>query len=102
MWLIILAIAAVISTALWYFKDEGRYKLELLSLIFWGATVMVFVDHAMGIVEDAFAGREVEFIEVSPSAFLLGVFLVCMGVALWEVYLLLKKPRIVASGERTR
>ena len=100
MWLIILAVAAVTSTALWYFKDNGRYGLEILSLIFWGATVMVFVDHAMGIVEDAFAGHEVEFIEVSPSAFLLGVFLVCMGVALWEVYLLLKKPRRVVR-ERT-
>jgi len=54
----------------------------------------------MGIVEDALAGHEVEFIEVSPSAFLLGVFLVCMGVALWEVYLLLKKPRRVVR-ERT-
>ena len=102
MWLIILAIAAVISTALWYFKDDGRYRLEILSLIFWGATVMVFVDHAMAIVEDAFAGREVEFIEISPSAFLLGVFLVCMGIALWEVYLLLKKPRGSVSGERAK
>jgi len=93
MWLIILAIAAVTSTALWYFKDNGKYGLEILSLIFWGATVMVFVDHAMGIVEDALAGHEVEFREVSPSAVLLGGFLVGMGVALWEVYLLLKKPR---------
>lgn len=93
MWLIILAIAAVTTTVLWYFKDDGKYRLNVLSLIFWGATIMVFVDHAMGIAEDALAGHEVEFIEVSLPAFMLGIFLVCIGTALWELYLIVKNPK---------
>jgi len=98
MWLIILSVSAVIATALWYFKDDGRYKFDVLSLIFWGATIMVFVDHAMGIAEDALAGKEAEFIEITLPAFMLGIFLVCVGIALWELYLIIKRPKSLARG----
>ena len=95
MWLIASAIAAIIATTLWYFKDDGRYKLEVLSLIFWGTTIMVFVDHAMGYFNDVIAaGLEGgEFVEVSWQAFMLSILLVCIGIGLWQAYLIYKYPK---------
>ena len=95
MWLVALALAAVISTMLWYFKDDGRYRLDMLSLIFWGSTIMVFIDHAMGYYNDVIlAGlEEGEFVEVSWQAFMLSILLVCVGIALWEFYLIYKRPK---------
>lgn len=95
MWLVALALAAVISTMLWYFKDDGRYRLDMLSLIFWGSTIMVLIDHAMGYYNDVIlAGlEEGEFVEVSWQAFMLSILLVCVGIALWEFYLICKRPK---------
>ena len=95
MWLVALALAAVISTMLWYFKDDGRYRLDILSLIFWGSTIMVLIDHAMGYYNDVIlAGlEEGEFVEVSWQAFMLSILLVCVGIALWEFYLIYKRPK---------
>lgn len=95
MWLITSAIAAVISTALWYFKDDGRYKLHILSLIFWGATIMIFVDHAMGYYNDVIltGSEEGPFVEVSWQAFMLGIFLICIAIGIWEAYLIYKNPK---------
>jgi len=95
MWLVTSAIAAVITTMLWYFKDDGRYKLDVLSLIFWGTTIMVFVDHMMGYFNDVIAtgSEEGAFVEISGQAFMLSLFLVCIGIGIWEAYLIYKKPK---------
>lgn len=99
MWLVALALAAVTSTMLWYFKDDGRYRLDVLSLILWGSTIMVFVDHAMGYYNEVIlAGLEGgEFVEVSWQAFMLSILLVCVAIALWELYLIFRKPKKVSS-----
>ena len=99
MWLVALAMAAVTSTMLWYFKDDGRYRLDVLSLILWGSTIMVFVDHAMGYYNEVIlAGLEGgEFVEVSWQAFMLSILLVCVAIALWELYLIFRKPKKVSS-----
>ena len=99
MWLVALALATVISTMLWYFKDDGRYRLDVLSLIFWGSTIMVFVDHAIGYYNEVIlAGLEGgEFVEVSWQAFMLSILLVCVAIALWELYLIFRKPKKVSS-----
>lgn len=95
MWLITSAIAAVTATMLWYFKDDGRYKLDVLSLIFWGTTIMVFVDHMMGYFNDVIAAglESGEFVEVSWQAFMLSILLLCIGIGLWEAYLIYKNPK---------
>ncbi len=68
MWLIVIAFAAVITIALWYSRAESDvYMLKLLSLILWGATIMVFIDHlASYLVEGG------EFLEMSSNALVLG------------------------------
>ena len=47
MWLLTTAFAAFIATVCWrLFK--GRYQLGFISLMLWGATVMILADHIIG------------------------------------------------------
>jgi peptidoglycan biosynthesis protein MviN/MurJ (putative lipid II flippase) len=89
MWLIMTALAAVITTAIWYIKaPEDKYKLGLLSLIFWGATLMWLVDHVM-----AYLTEGGEFFEVSPDATLLGISIIVLALCIWEIALLFSDPK---------
>jgi len=89
MWLIILTFAATITTALWYsMAEDDRYMLRLLSLILWGASVMVFVDHLMGYLMEGG-----EFLEMTTEATVLGITLLTAALIAWEIVLLLKDPR---------
>lgn len=47
MWLVVTSFAAILATALWYFleNDSKSCKLGFLSLMLWGASIMIFVDH---------------------------------------------------------
>ena len=88
MWLVILAFAAVMTTFFWYTKDtKGEYKLGFLSLVFWGATIMVFVDHLIAYFEEG------EFFDRSLDAILLGIVLVIVALIVWEIFLIVKDPR---------
>ena len=44
MWLITTLIAAIVVTAIWYVKPK-IYKLDILSLMLWGTSIMILVDH---------------------------------------------------------
>ena len=96
MWLIMTALAAVITTAIWYVKaPEGKYKLGLLSLIFWGATLMWFVDHVM-----AYLAEGGEFFEINLDATLLGISVIIFALIIWEIALLVSDPRGVLKRMR--
>ncbi len=88
MWLIILAFAAVITTAIWYAFDDGKYRLSNLCFILWGATIMVFVDHVMGYMEEGG-----DFIEMTANATLLGIVLLIVAMMIWEAILLWNDPK---------
>ncbi len=89
MWLIVTSLAAVITTAIWYIKaPEDKYKLGFLSLIFWGATLMIFVDHLMGYLMEGG-----EFLEINLDAELLGLVLITVALVIWAIALLLKRFR---------
>ncbi|MBS7616571.1 hypothetical protein KEJ45_05180 [Candidatus Bathyarchaeota archaeon] len=89
MWLILLASAATLTTAIWYSKAENDvYMLKLLTLIYWGATIMVLVDHAMGYLMEGG-----DFLEMTAEATVLGTILVITGLIIWEIALLLKDPK---------
>jgi len=91
MWLIMTALAAVITTAIWYVHaPEDKYKLGLLSLMFWGATIMWFIDSAMAYL----TGGE-EFFEITPDAALLGLAVIILALAVWEIVLLVSDPKRV-------
>jgi hypothetical protein len=90
MWLIIFAFAATIATAIWYTQAENdKYLLKLLSLIFWGTTIMVLVDHVVPYVMEGGG----EFFEVSIEATVLSGVMLVVGLAVWEGALLLKDPK---------
>lgn len=91
MWLIILAFAAVIATAIWYSKAENdKYMLKFLCLILWGATIMVFIDHVM-----KFLMKGEEFFEVTLNSTILGFIMVLIAIIIWEIGLLIKDPKKV-------
>jgi hypothetical protein len=91
MWLILTALAAVISTAIWYaHAPNDKYKLGILSLFFWGATLMWLVDHVM-----AYLSEGGEFFEINLDATLLGVSVIILAVLVWEIVLLISDPKKV-------
>ena len=96
MWLIFTALAAVITTALWYIKSpQDKYKLGFLSLIFWGATLMWFVDHVM-----AYLTEGGEFLEINLGATILGLVVVIVALVVWEIALLGADPKGVLKRIR--
>jgi peptidoglycan biosynthesis protein MviN/MurJ (putative lipid II flippase) len=89
MWLILTALAAIITTVIWYVKaPQDKYKLGLLSLTFWGATLMWLVDHVM-----AYLTEGGEFFEVSLDATLLGVSVIVLALFAWVIVLLVSDPK---------
>lgn len=89
MWLIITALAAIITTAIWYaHAPDDKYKFGLLSLFYWGATLMWFIDHVM-----AFLLEGGEFFEINLDATLLGVSVLILGLIVWEITLLISDPK---------
>jgi peptidoglycan biosynthesis protein MviN/MurJ (putative lipid II flippase) len=88
-WLLMTALAAVITTAIWYAKaPDDKYKLGLLSLLFWGATLMWLVDHIMAYVTEGG-----EFLEINLDATLLGVAVIVLALFVWEIVLLVSDPK---------
>jgi hypothetical protein len=91
MWLIITALAAIITTVIWYIKSpEDKYKLGLLSLFFWGATIMWLVDHIMAYLSEGGA-----FFEINRDATLLGVSVIAGALLVWLIVLLVRDPKKV-------
>lgn len=89
MWLILTASAAIIATIVWYVKaPEDKYKLGLLSLMFWGATIMWLVDHIMAYVTEGG-----EFFEISTDGTLFGISVIVLALIVWLIVLLVSDPR---------
>jgi peptidoglycan biosynthesis protein MviN/MurJ (putative lipid II flippase) len=89
MWLILTALAAVTTTVIWYVKaPDDKYKLGFLSLMFWGATLMWFVDHVI-----AYLTEGGEFFEINLDATLLGISVIAIALIVWVLVLLISDPR---------
>lgn len=91
MWLLLTTLAAIIATALWYVNAPGdRYKLSILSFIYWGAALMWLVDHVI-----AYAQEGGEFFEVNADATGLGFSVILFGLVVWLIVLLVSDPKRV-------
>jgi peptidoglycan biosynthesis protein MviN/MurJ (putative lipid II flippase) len=89
MFLIITALAAIITTVIWYVKaPEDKYKLGLLSWFFWGATLMWLVDHVM-----AYLAEGGEFFELNLDATMLGISVIMLALFVWIIVLLVSDPK---------
>ncbi len=93
MTLITAVFAAVISTVMWYKKaPDNTMKLGVLSLMYWGASIMWFVDF---IFEFAADGAEyfTPALEEMLNDFYLGISVVALGLIIWLAVLLIKDSK---------
>jgi hypothetical protein len=88
MWLILTSLAAIITTVIWWKRaPDSKYKLGTLSLMFWGATLMWFVDHVM-----AYLAGDGAFFEINLNATLLGISVIFLALLAWFIVVLAGKP----------
>ncbi len=102
MTLLITIFAAVICTALWYFKLHDRELMfGRLCLMYWGAALMWSVDAVFEYIE-----LEAEYFTPSAGDMLndafLGLAAVALGLVIWLVMLLVKDPRHVLRNALTK
>ncbi|ACL10838.1 hypothetical protein DKAM_0512 [Desulfurococcus amylolyticus 1221n] len=89
MYAIILLIASITSTIVWYKYRDGKYSLQTLVLILWASTIMSMVDKAYAsIVEGE------KFVEATPENMVLGIVLVASAIALWLIHLVYARIRL--------
>lgn len=90
MWLITTLISAICVTLIWYIAPR-IYKLDLLSLMLWGASFMILVDHMLGYEGGPFFEMETEgFIN---NSILLGIVMIIPVFIIWILVLIIKKPK---------
>ena len=92
MTLLITVIAAIISTIVWYNTTNNKMHIGTLSLMYWGASLMWFVD---AIVEYFEIGAEyfTPAIEDMINDAYLGISAVAFGLIIWLVILLINDPK---------
>lgn len=93
MTLLITVFAAVITTVIWYrsTEEKGMYTGGL-ALMYWGASIMWFIDAVVEFRElkaDYFVPETADMIN---DAFL-GLSVVALGLIVWVAYLLFKDPK---------
>lgn len=88
MYFIITALAAIVTTIIWYRLPKNKYKLSTLCFIYWGATLMWFVDHVI-----AFFIEGGDFFEITLDATLLGITVVLCGFFAWVIITFAKNSK---------
>lgn len=93
MTLLTTAFAAIISTVVWYKNaPKDMMKLGILSLMYWGASIMWFVDAVFEYIEVG-----AKYFTPAPADmlndFYLGLSVVAFGLIIWLVILLVKDPK---------
>ncbi len=93
MTLLITIIAAVISTLAWYFTEKrDDYKIGTLSLMYWGASLMWFMDFVFEYAELKAEYFNQEFADILNDS-LLGLAVVVLGIVIWLIVLIIKDPK---------
>ncbi len=92
MTLLISVFAAIISTVVWYFcTGRKKYCLNVLCYIFWGSSIMWFVDAVF-----EYAELKAAYFSPAPEDMLndafLGLSVVALGLIVWVIVLLIKDP----------
>lgn len=95
MTLLISVFAAIISTTVWYFcAERKKYLLNVPCYIFWGASVMWFVDAVF-----EYSELKAAYFTPAPEDMLndafLGFSIIALGLIVWIIILLIKDPNSV-------
>ena len=93
MTLLVTVFAAIISSIIWYQKSPNdSYKVVTLCYLYWGASLMWFVDAVFVYIEDSYA-----FFHPAPADMLndlfLGLSAVALGLIFWLVVVMIKDPK---------
>lgn len=92
MTLLITVFAAVVATVKWYNRKDDNMKLGILLFMFWGASIMWFVDAIFEYVE---LGSE--YFNQAPQDMLndafLGLAVIALALVIWIVRLLISDPK---------
>lgn len=98
MTLLITFFAAIITTIIWYVTaGKSNMRIGTLALMYWGASIMWFVDAIFEYAElrDEFFLPEAA--DMINDAFL-GFCVVALGLMIWLVILLIKDPKGVVRA----
>jgi hypothetical protein len=90
MWLVITLVAAIGVTILWY-SAPRIYKLDLLSLMLWGASYMILVDHLLGYQGGSFVKMETG--GLITNGLVIGIVMLIPVFIIWITVLIIKKPK---------
>ena len=94
--------AAIICTILWYQKaPHDDMKLGLLCFMYWGASIMWFVDAIFEYAELK-AAYFTPALEDMVNDLYLGLSVVALGLIVWLVVLLIKDPKGVVKAALKR
>ena len=90
--------AALISSIIWYRKEEAR-KLQVgtLSLMYWGASLMWLIDAVFGYAElgaESFVPAPLDML----NDLYLGLSVVALGLIIWLVILLVRDPKGIVKA----
>ncbi|MFZ2975884.1 MAG: hypothetical protein WA055_04655 [Candidatus Moraniibacteriota bacterium] len=88
MWLITTLLSAIVATLLGYFLKK-KYKLGFLSLMLWGATIMILVDHLLGYEGGQFLETKTD--GLVQNGILLGILMLIPVFAIWFIAILIPK-----------
>ena len=102
MCLILTAIAAVVSTAVWYSSAKAReMNVSVLCWLFWGAAIMWLVDLAFEYAEEGAKVFEPAFADVLNDS-LLGLAVITIALVIWIPVLLIRDPKGVVRSVRMK
>ena len=101
MTLLITLFAAIICTVIWYKGYNKDLRIGTLCWIYWGASLMWFIDACF-----EYAELHAEFFTPAPADMLndayLGLSVVALGLVVWLVILLIKDPRGTVKAALTK
>ena len=92
MTLLLTVFAAVFVTVKWYNRKDDSMKLGILCFLYWGASIMWFVDAVFEYAElgaDYFTPALEDMINDS----FLGLSVIALGLIIWLVRLLITAPK---------
>ena len=92
MTLLITVFAAVSVTALWYCRKNDEMQLLTLCFLYWGASIMWFVDAVFEYIGDGAAFFSPALEDMLNDTFL-GLSVVALGLVIWIVKLLITDPK---------
>ncbi|MBE5904846.1 MULTISPECIES: hypothetical protein [Pseudobutyrivibrio] len=101
MTLLLTVFAAIITTVKWYNRENDNMKLHVLMYMFWGASLMWFVDAIAEYIELGAEYFNPALEDMINDSFL-GLSVIAFALIIWVVYLLVKDPKGVVRKSITK